>query len=195
MSIAHQVIHGVMVFAQEHAPAAGGGSEATRVVLPEIDELIFGSIAFFLLLFVLSKVAFPALRKGLAEREQAIRSELERAEQARLETEAKREEYERQIADARGEADRIMREATEAAEGVRRERVSKAEEEARSIIEKARADAAQERERAFAELQRTVADLTLEASKRVIEQELSDPNAQRQLVERFIASAGAGTNN
>lgn len=187
-----RLIQGVLLAVEEHAPAA---ADPTRVVLPEIDELIFGSIAFFVLLAILAKVAFPALRKGLAEREQAIRSELERAEQARLEAESKREEYERQIADARAEADRVVREAMEAAEGARRERVSRAEEEARAIIEKARADAAQERERAFAELQRTIADLTLEASKRVIEQELSNPDAQRQLVERFIASAGAGTNN
>jgi F-type H+-transporting ATPase subunit b len=185
----------LLLLAQEHGPAEEAGGGATRVVLPEIDELIFGTIAFFLLLFILSKVAFPALRKGLAEREQAIRSELERAEQARLETEAKREEYERQIADARGEADRVVREAMEAAENARRERISRAEEEARGIIEKARSDASQERERAFAELQRTIADLTLEASKRVIEQELSNPDAQRQLVERFIASTGTSTNN
>jgi F-type H+-transporting ATPase subunit b len=191
MSIGTQLL----LLAQEHAPAEEAGGGATRVVLPEIDELIFGAIAFFLLLFILSKVAFPALRKGLAEREQAIRSELERAEQARLETEAKREEYERQIADARGEADRVVREAMEAAENARRERISRAEEEARGIIEKARSDASQERERAFSELQRTIADLTLEASKRVIEQELSNPDAQRQLVERFIASTGNSTNN
>ena len=190
--IAHTMLHGVMLLAQEHAPEA---ADPTRVVLPAIDELIFGAIAFFVLLFILSKVAFPALRKGLAEREQAIRSELERAEQARLETEAKREEYERQIADARGEADRIVREAMEAAENARRERASRAEDEARGIIEKARTDAAQERERAFTELQRTIADLTLEAAKRVIEQELANPDAQRQLVERFIASAGSATNN
>lgn len=194
--IAQKVISGVMLFAQEHAPeAAEAAADPTRVVLPEIDELIFGSIAFFVLLFILAKVAFPALRKGLADREQAIRSELERAEAARLEAEAKREEYERQIADARGEADRVVREAMEAAENARRERITRAEDEARAILEKARADAAQERDRAFTELQRTVADLTLEASKRVIEQELSNPDAQRQLVERFIASAGTATNN
>jgi hypothetical protein len=29
----------------------------------------------------------------------------------------------------------------------------------------------------------------------VLEQELSNPDAQRQLVERFIATAGQGTNN
>lgn len=182
----------LFLLAQEHAPEAGS---PTRVVLPEIDELIFGAIAFFVLLYVLSKVAFPALRKGLEEREQAIRAELERAEQARLEAEQRREEYDRQIGEARNEADRIIREGTEAAETIRRERIEKAETEARQIIEKARQDAAQERDRAFTELQRTIADLTLDAAQRVIEQELSNPDAQRQLVERFIATAGAGTNN
>jgi F-type H+-transporting ATPase subunit b len=180
-------MHVLTVLAQE----AAKGGESTRIVLPAIDELIFGALAFFILLAVLARVAFPALRQGLQQREQAIRSELERAEQARLESEQKREEYERQLADARGEADRIVREAGEHAESVRQERVQRAETEARQIIEKARADAGQERDRVFAELQQTIADLSLEAAKRVIEQELSNPDAQRQLVERFIATSGA----
>jgi F-type H+-transporting ATPase subunit b len=183
----------VLLLAQEHAPEGGG--EATRLVFPAVDELIWGSIAFLVLFVALAKFAFPQLRSALAAREQAIRSELERAEQARLEAESKREEYDQRLADARNEADRIIREATETAEGLRRERVDRAETEARQIIEKARQDATQERERAFADLQRSVADLTLEAARRVIEQELSNPDAQRQLVERFIATAGTGTNN
>lgn len=173
--------------------AAEEGESATRLVLPEIDELIWGAVAFAILFIGLSKFAFPALKKGLEAREQAIRSELERAEQARLEAESKREEYDRAIADARNEADRIVREATEQAEGLRRERIAKGEEEARAIVEKARGEAGQERERAFGELQRTVADLTLEAARRVIDQELSNPDAQRRLVEQFIASAGSGS--
>src|ERR671922_1140386 len=182
----------LLLLAQEHAPEA---ADPTRLVFPELDELIFGAIAFFALLALLSRVAFPALRKGLQQREQAIRSELERAEQARLESEQKREQYEQQLADARGEADRILREASEAAEGVRRERVARAEEEARQIIEKARQDAEQEKHRAFADLQRMVADISIEAATRVLNKELSDPASQRQLVEQFIsetASAGNG---
>ena len=179
----------LLFLAQEHAEEGGG--EATRLVLPEIDELIWGTIAFAILFGLLSRVAFPALRKGLQAREQAIRAELERAEQARVEAEQKREEYDRRIAEARDEADRLVKEATEAAEEVRRERIARGEDEARQIVEKARGEAAQERDRAFAELQRTVADLSLEAARRVLEQELSDEAAQRQLVERFIASAGA----
>lgn len=177
-----------LILAQEHAEEA----DPTRLVLPtEIDEIIFGALAFLVLFGVLWKVAFPALRKGLQQREDAIRGELERAEQARLEAEQKREEYEAKLADARNEADRVVREASEAAEGARRDRIARAEDEARQIIEKAREEAAGERGRAFADLQRTIADLSLEAASRVLEQELSDEATQRQLVERFIAEAGS----
>jgi len=166
----------------------------TRVVLPSGDELIFGAIAFAVLFALLWRVAFPALRKGLEQREHAIRSELERAEQARLEAEQRREEYEGRLASAREEADRIMREATEAGEAVRRDRTSKAEDEARQIVEKARADAAGERDRAFAELQAQLAEISIEAASRVLGKELADPQAQRQLVEQFIAQAAAPGN-
>lgn len=182
----------VFLLAQEHAPE--GAEESTRIVLPELDELIFGAIAFFALLALLARVAFPALRRGLQQREQAIRAELERAEQARLEGEQMRESYERQIAEARTEADRIIREAHEAAEAARRDRVARAEEEARQIIDKARQDAEQEKHRAFADLQRVMADISIEAATRVLNKELSDPGAQRQLVEQFIAEAGNGGN-
>ncbi len=167
---------------------------ATRIVLPEIDELIWGGLAFLVVLLLLSKVALPNLRKALQARQDAIRNELERAEQARLEAEQKREQYERQIADARQEADRLIHEATEAAEAARRDRLAKAEEEAHQIVEKARADAAGERDRAFAELRASLADISIEAASRVLGKELSDPQAQRQLVEQFIASAAAPGN-
>jgi len=177
----------LMLLAQE-------ANNATRIVLPEIDELIWGGLAFLVVLLLLSKVALPNLRKALQARQDAIRSELERAEQARLEAEQKREQYERQIADARQEADRLIREATEAAETARRDRLAKAEEEANQIVEKARQDAAGERERAFGELRTRLADISIDAASRVLQKELSDPAAQRQLVEQFIAQA-ASTGN
>lgn len=174
--------------------AEAGAESSTRVVLPEPDEVIFGLIAFAILFALLWRVAFPALRKGLEQREQAIRSELERAEQARLEAERRREEYEGQLAKAREEADRLIREATEAAETARRDRIARAEDEARQIVEKARTDALGERERAFAELRNQLADISIEAATRVLQKELSDPQSQRQLVEQFISQASSTGN-
>jgi F-type H+-transporting ATPase subunit b len=175
-------------------PILLAAESTTRVVLPTWDEVIFGVIAFTALLLVLARVAFPALRKGLEQREQAIRSELERAEQARLEAEQRREQYDAQLASARQEADRVLHEATEAAESLRRERVQRAEEEARQIVEKARADAAGERDRAFTELRGQLADISIEAATRVLGKELADPASQRQLVEQFIAQTTATGN-
>ena len=180
-------MNALLLLAQE------GGEDATRLVLPtEIDEIIFGAIAFFIVVLFLGRLAFPAMRTALKTREDTIRGELERAEQARVDAEEQREEYRRRIADARSEADRMLREANEAAEEIRRERIARAEDEARQIIEKARADASQERDRAFADLQRVVADISMEAATKVVERELSDPQSHRALVERFIAEVGSG---
>jgi ATP synthase F0 subunit b len=126
---------GVLLIASEH--------EATRVVLPKLDELIWGAVAFVIFFIILSKFAFPALQKALREREDGIRGELERAEQVRLDAEEQREEYRQRLAEARAESDRIIREANETAEQVRRERTERAEEEARQIVERARQEAVQ----------------------------------------------------
>ena len=174
---------------------AAAEPSSTGLVLPKADEFIWALLAFVILFIALAKFAFPALRKGLDAREQAIRGELERAEQSRLEAESKREEYDRRIADARAEADRIVREANESIEAARRDRIAKAEDEARQILDKARADATQERQRAFDDLRRTMADISIEAATRVLGKELSDPAAQRQLVEQFISQTGNGSNN
>lgn len=173
--------------AEEHA------EDPTRLVLPtEVDEIIFGVIAFAILFAILARVAFPALRRGLQQREDTIRGELERAEQARLDAEEQMEEYRRRLADARSEADRILREANESAEEIRRERIARAEEEARGIVEKARADASTERDRAFSDLQRQVADISMEAATKIVGRELTDPQSHRQLVDQFIAEMSSG---
>src|SRR5438309_10029899 len=108
--------------------AAAATENSTRVVVPSVDEMIWGGIAFLIVFVALWRFVFPRLRATLDAREQAIRSELERAEQARLEAEQRREEYERRLASARQEADRVVAEATAAAENLRRERLANAED-------------------------------------------------------------------
>lgn len=166
------------------------GGEATRVVLPAIDELIWGSIAFFAFLLVMSKLVFPKLRTALKERENSIRGQLEQAEKARIDAEEQREQLRLQLAETRNQADQSLRDETAAAEQVRREILAKAETEAQQIVAKARADASLERERAFGELGGQMAEISMEAARRVVERELSDPSAQRELVDQFIASVG-----
>src|ERR687892_1679038 len=79
------------------------GAEEHNPILPEADELIFGSLAFLLVFVVLARYAFPRLNQGLKQREEKIRGDLERAEEARGEAESALQRYEQQLQEARAE--------------------------------------------------------------------------------------------
>src|SRR5687768_15806430 len=82
--------------------------EEHNPILPEADELIFGSLAFIVVFVVLARYAFPRLNKGLRDRQDKIRGDLERAEGARKEAESSLQRYERQLQEARAEAGTIV---------------------------------------------------------------------------------------
>src|SRR3990170_4702236 len=77
-------------------------------ILPEADELIFGSLAFIVVFVVLARYAFPRLNKGLKDRQEKIRGDLESAEGARKEAESSLRRYEQQLQEARAEAGTIV---------------------------------------------------------------------------------------
>jgi len=169
---------------------------AKRFVLPHTDELVWGSIAFFILFFALSKVAFPKLNEMLQERSNKIREGLEKSEQAKTEAEQLLEQYRRQLDEARGDAQKIIEESKRTAESLRQELVAKAEKEAQDIVTRARTDVMGEAERAKQQLRAELASLSLELARRVIERELSQPDSARQFVDRTIEElAGTGASN
>lgn len=176
----------------DHAEEAGeehseGG--AARVVLPEVDELIFGTIAFAIFFLFVSRLAFPQLRKAQAAREEAVLGPMKAAEEARAAADAERDALKAQLADARAKAEEIIRGETTAAQQRAAEIISRAESEAAEIVSKARTDAEAEKGRVMAELQSEVTNLTLSAARQVLDRELSDPASQKALVEQFIAGA------
>src|SRR4029079_3603480 len=74
--------------------------KAPSPILPATNELIWGGISFVVLLVLLSKFAFPALKKGMDDRTERIRKDLDEAEGAKTEADRIREDYSRQLADA-----------------------------------------------------------------------------------------------
>jgi F-type H+-transporting ATPase subunit b len=164
---------------------------AKRFVLPHTDELVWGSIAFFILFVALWKLAFPRLNQMLAERSNKIREGLEKSEEAKGEAERLLDQYRRQLDEARGDAQKIIEESKRTAESLRQELVAKAEKEAQDIVTRARADVAGEAERAKQQLRAELASLSLELARRVIERELSQPESAREFVERTIQELAA----
>lgn len=175
----------VVYLAAEEAPPEG-----IDLVLPEIEELIAGIIAFSIVFVLIWWKVRPAIAETLAARQEAITGQLTEAETSKREAASLLDDYKNQLAQAKDEANTIVEDARQAADVLRTDLVGKAEAEAETIRGKARSDAGAEMERAAAQVKDQVATLSLELAQKVVAGSV-DESAQRQLVERYIDDLGS----
>jgi F-type H+-transporting ATPase subunit b len=169
---------------------ASGGSiddcqKAPSPLKPENNEIIWGALAFVVLLIFAWKYGVPAVKNMEKAREDRIRNDLESAERARTEAESEKAQYEGLIADARSEAGRIIDEARQSAEAVKRDITARADDEANEIRSRAQADIANQTQQAMAQLRDDVAQMSIELAGRIVERNL-DTDTNRELVNNFI---------
>ncbi|MDP1792950.1 MAG: F0F1 ATP synthase subunit B [Acidimicrobiales bacterium] len=163
--------------------------EAPSPILPEPNEIIYGGTAFLVLLGVMSKFAYPAIKKGMDDRTERIRESIDEADKLKAEAAAALSQHQASVADAKGEANRIVEEARQAAEAVRADILARAEAEAAEVKAKAREDVEAGKARAIAELQGQVGDLTIALAEKVVERSLDDAT-NRQLIDNYINNLG-----
>lgn len=161
-----------------------------ELLIPKMTELIPALISFLIILFVSAKFVWPPITNMLDERAVTIRESLERAEAAKLEGERLLEEYKKTMAEARKEAGTILQQAKQAAESNRAEAYAKALAEADDMIAKAREAIEGEKRAAIADLQKSVADLSVAVAGKLIGGELSRED-QLKVIEKYVAEAGS----
>jgi F-type H+-transporting ATPase subunit b len=174
------MLHVVLLAAEEKNP-----------ILPDIAELIYGTLAFLIVFGLLAKFAFPALNSMLAERTAKIQGEMEKAEATRAEADALLAEYRQNLAGARDESNRIIEESRKTAEQLRRDVQAKAEEESQATVARAQEEIRAERDRVFAELRGQVGDIAVELAGRVVGQSL-DKSAHERLIDEYIDQVASG---
>ena|SRR5437764_3808268 len=155
-------------------------------VLPSGEEILFGAIAFLILVAGITKFVWPKLNVALQERTAKIQGQLEEAERTKREADQVLEQHRQQLAGARAEVQKLIDEGKRTADSLRADLVAKAEQEAREIVRRAQADVAGERDRAIQQLQTTLGELSIELAARIIEQDLRNNEAARQLVDKAI---------
>jgi F-type H+-transporting ATPase subunit b len=175
----------VIRFAQAAEPHA---EEKTNPILPAGNEIVWGAISFLILLFLISKFAYPAIKKGIDARADKIRGSLDEAERTRDEANGILEDYRRQLADAKNESARIIEEARQSADKLRQDLKKQAEAEVAEIKSRAQEDIAAQVERAMGDLRARVADMTIELTEKVVQRNL-DRETNLALIERFIDEA------
>ena len=162
----------------------------TNPILPAGNEIVWGAISFALLFFLISKFAYPAIKKGLDARADKIRGSLDEAERTRDEANAILEQYRTQLADAKNESARIIEEARQAADKLRQDLKRQAEAEVAEIKQRAQDDIAAQVQRAMGDLRARVAELTIELTEKVVQRNL-DRETNLALIERFIEELGS----
>lgn len=147
--------------------------------------IIWTFITFFIVLFVLKKVAWKPLLTMLETREESIKSDLQRAEHAREESERLLAEHKRSLQNSELEARKIVDDARAIAEKLKAEIVEKAQSTAQNLTAQAKAEIQREKETALNELREEVASLAIEAAGKILDESLDDEK-HRKIVDTFI---------
>ncbi len=164
--------------------------QSPNPILPATNEIIWGGLAFLILLLVLWKFALPPVRKTMDARTERIRNDLMQAEAARVEAEGVLARYQAQVAESRAEGQRIIEESRQAADALRVDLERRAQADIAEIRQRAEADVESSKQQALADVRAEVASLALGAAERVVERSL-DRDTQLQLIENYINSVGA----
>lgn len=160
-------------------------------ILPLWGELIFGLIAFAILLWVVTKKVVPNLEKAYAERTAAIEGGMQQAEEAQQQAQAALEQYQAQLTEARAEAARIREEAREQGASIVAEMRGQAQAEATRITEAAQKQIEAERQQAITSLRAEVGALATSLAGRIVGEALDDDARQSRVVERFLSDLEA----
>jgi F-type H+-transporting ATPase subunit b len=155
-------------------------------LLPETSEIVWGGLAFLVVLGFLAKFALPAAKKSMDARTAKIAGDLKAADEAKANAEAEATKYRASLGDAKGEAAQIVEAARAQAETVRKDVLARAEAEATEIRAKAAADADAQGDRVRVELQSHVRGLSIDLAEKVVGQNL-DRSTNEALVDRYIA--------
>jgi F-type H+-transporting ATPase subunit b len=164
--------------------------EAPSPIKPATDELVWGGLSFAVLLFLLYRFAYPAVKKGMEARTERIRTDLQAADAAKAEAQGVLDEYRAQLADAKAEAGRVIEEARQAADQLKRDQGARLQSELADLRARAVADIDAAKRQAIADLRDEVAQLAIGAAEAVVQRNL-DADTQTQLIEDYINQVAA----
>lgn len=156
------------------------------LLVPEIGLLVWNTIAFLVLVFLLGKFAWKPIMKGISDREQSIDEALNKAELARQEMARLSSQNEELMKQAREERDQILKEAKALKDGIVNEAKTQAQAEGAKLIEKARIEIENQKKAALAELKGQVSALSLDIAERVLRTQLDDKAKQQELVNNLL---------
>lgn len=177
---------GLFVGAEEHAI-----DETHHWLLPETAEIIYGSIAFALVVALFWKFGIhKMIGKALNARTERVQKELDDSAAARSGAEIEAAQIRRAAGDIQSERTRLLAEADAQAEQMLADGRVRIDNEAAELEARAEAEIASATSRSGDELRGEIGRLSAAAAEKVVTDSLDDTTLQ-DLIENYIANVGA----
>jgi F-type H+-transporting ATPase subunit b len=160
-----------------------------KLVTPDLGLVIWMTLTFLTVLFLLSKFAWKPILKMIGDREKAIEDALLSAERAKQEMSRLSANTELLLKEAQSERDAMIKSAKEVKEQIIAEAREKASAEAERLVSVARETINVERQKAVTEIKNQVAKLSIEIAEKLVRQELSSSEKQIALAESLVSQA------
>jgi F-type H+-transporting ATPase subunit b len=156
-------------------------------LIPHLGTIIWTTIIFLLLLFILTKFAWKPLLKALEEREHNIETALEGASEAEKMIRNLKNEQDTLILEAKLEREKIVKEGFDQRDKIVATAREKAQLEADKIIDETRKQLALEREAAMAEMKNQIASLSIDIATKVVKADMEERGRHEKLVRELIS--------
>ncbi|HKM93067.1 MAG TPA: F0F1 ATP synthase subunit B [Prolixibacteraceae bacterium] len=155
-------------------------------LIPHIGTIIWVTIIFLLVYFILAKFAWPTLIKILEDREETIASSLINAEKVKEKLIALEKTQEEIIKIAKIEKEQIVQEGIDQREKIITMANENAQRQTNRMIEDARKQIERERDMALTEMKNQIASLSIEIATKLVKTEMEDKKRHEQMVSKLI---------
>lgn len=160
-----------------------------QLLTPDLGLLLWTFLAFLIVFFLLKKFAWPAIIKGLSDREQNIANSIASAEKIKLEMAELKNENEAFLVKAREERALLLKEAKETKDKLISEAREEAKLQAARIVADAQVTINHQKMAAITDLKNQVGRLVVEVSEKILRRELSNKAEQEVYIKQLADDA------
>lgn len=163
------------------------------LITPDFGLLVWMTLIFGIVFFVLAKWGFPVITGMVDKRSDRINESIAKAREAEKALSQLSERQAQLIEQTRREQAQILKEAAEARDSMIAAAKEQARDEASKLIQQARTQIAAEKESALRDIRSEVANLSVDVAEKVLRENLSTEEAQLRLIEKMVGEVTGTT--
>ncbi|HPG73338.1 MAG TPA: F0F1 ATP synthase subunit B [Bacteroidales bacterium] len=157
-----------------------------ELVTPGLGLVVWMTLAFLILVFILGKFAWKPIMKGIDKRNQSIEDALMAAEKAKEEMVKLKADNDQILAHARIERDEMLKEARSFSERIISDAKNQAKVEIDKMKEQAKQEIALEKAGALSQIKTQVAVISIQIAEKLLRKNLDDTVKQEELINEIM---------